>query len=351
MLSSSSHSKNIEGQYYDGSELHSGQLSALDQSKVKISQILSQLSTNRSSAICEAISSFILTNSDLDKSFLIGSSAELGVIPLKPIDTEIDYDCICARGIWDGRWREELCVMYRQDSHIAFYEPLSRKPSLVIGFEEISSVRKCDSKTESNPLPGLSLVALDTAWRCTYLAFLTDSDRENFTRKLNDAMYHADTNGVSTQTRKVAAEWESYKMSLETSLTGSGGKWASVTVGKKSKQKRQRRMFNARRMTFDLEPIVNGDNDGKTPLDTIALFVENLLHKALGLSVNALDSTTQTSFTEFLDEASRLRSIPLHEIDYESTEALCIFVNLYHCLLQHALLFAVDGLPDKVMKY
>eukprot|EP00804_Cyclotella_cryptica_P002729 CCRYP_009644-RB/>CCRYP_009644-RB protein AED:0.18 eAED:0.18 QI:322/1/1/1/0.75/0.8/5/1125/1593 len=329
-----------------GSEIHSGQLLALDHNREKISKILSQLSTNRSSAVTEELSLFVRSNSEQDLAFLRGCSAELGVVPLRTIDPQTDFDCICARGIWEGRWREELCVLYRKDNHLAFYAPLSRKPSLVISFEEVISVRKCDPKPEFSPLAGFPLVSIDTTWRCHYLAFLADSDRESFIRKTNDAMYRAQSNDLTKQNGKVAQEWESFKMSLETSLTGSGGKWASVTVGKKSKQKRQRRIFNGRRMTFDLESVTNGRHDGGSTLDSVASFTGDLLRKALTLSPEALNSN-DSSFTDFLDASSRLRSIPLHEIDYDSKEALCIFVNVYHCLLQHALLFAVDGLPDK----
>ena len=302
---------------------------------------------NSSLAITDALSAFVKVNSEQDLAFLRGCSAELGVIPLKTVDTESDYDCICARGIWEGRWREECCVIYGNDNHLALYAPLSRKPNLVVSFDEILSVRKCHPRPELDPLPGLPILSIDTAWRCHYLAFATESDRECFLGKINDVMYHASSNDVTKQTRKVAQEWESYKMSLETSLTGSGGKWTSVMIGKKSKQKRKRMIFNSRKMAFDLEPVVDHGkigNDGGSKTSKISVFIENLLRMALTLSPEAIESTEM----RFLDEVSRLRSLPLQAIEYESTEALCIFVNLYHCLLQHALLFAVDGLPDKV---
>jgi hypothetical protein len=339
-------SKNMEGRYH--SETHSGQLAPPDQSREKISQILLQLSANKSPSVADAMASFVKVSSEHDLSFLRGCSAELGVVPHKAIDAEADYDIICARGIWEGRWREECCVIYGKDNHLAFYAPLARKPSLVVAFEEILSVRKCDPKPSSSPLAGLPMLSIDTSWRCHYVAFLTELERENFVTKLNDSMYHAGADDPTKQhTNKIAQEWESYKMSLEASLTGSGGKWASVMIGKKSKQKRQRMIFNSRRMNFDLEPVVDSrklgvDAEGK--MDLIASYVENILHKALSFSPKSLDSADSS----FLDEVSRLKSIPLHEIDYESKQAVCIFVNLYHCLLQHALLLAVDGLPDKV---
>ena len=331
----------MESESYAGT--HSGQLTTPYLIKEQISQILHQLSRNNSSDVVNVLSSFVKANSEQDLSFLRGSSAELGVIPLKDIDDEVDYDCICARGIWDGRWREECCVMYRKDSHLAFYAPLSRKPSLVVSFDEILSVRKCDPKPELNPLPGLPLVSIDSTWRCHYLAFLTEENREVFLRKINDFLYHSESKKPTAETYRIAQEWESYKMSIETSLSGSDCKWSSVMIGKKSKQKRQRRIFNGRRMAFDLEPIVN---DGSSRMEGIALFVEELLQKALSLTPESLESSES-----FLDDVSRLRYIPLHEIEYDSKEALCIFVNLYHCLLQHALLYAVDGLPDKVNRH
>ena len=332
----------MEGRYC--SEMHSGQLTAPDLSREKISQILHQLSISKSPSISDALSSFVRNDSDQDVSFLRGCSAELGVIPLKAVDADVDYDCICARGIWEGRWREECCVIYGKDDHIAFYAPQSRKPSLVVSFEEILSVRKCELVPEASPLAGLPLLSIDTTWRCHYLAFLDDDTMEYFIKKLNDSMYHAQAEDSINQTRKVAREWESYKMSLETSLTGSGGKWAPVVVGKKSKQKKPRMIFNSRRMAFDLEPVVDYRKTGDDKMGSIACYVEGLLHKALSFSPEALDSADSS----FLDDVSRLRCIPLQEIDYDSKQALCIFVNLYHCLLQHALLFAVDGLPDKV---
>lgn len=311
----------------------------------KISDIVSALSTN------EHAISLLVQNNSLDLAFLRGSSAEIGVVPIKPVDKKIDDECIIARNIWDGHWREELCAMYTQDHHLAFYAPLTKKPSLVLCFEEIVAVRKCDPTKGASPLPGFHLLSIDTAWRCHYIAFREDSEREVFFAKINDAYFHMP--GKVTAKSRHAQEWESFQMSLETSLTGLGvrGKWALVSTGKKSKQKKQRRILNGRRMSFDIDSITKTANNGEiksnNAQEEIATYVENLLKIALSFSPDALEST-QSRFMEFLDEASRLRSLPLHEIDLFSEEAFCIFVNLYHCLLQHALLLAVDGLPDKV---
>lgn len=334
-----------ETKHFDGPS-SSGQLLSPDQMRRKVSHILAEISSlaSPSESATEAISSLVIDNSQSDLAFLRGGSAELGVI-LETIDSDFDCECVVARSIWEGRWREELCALNSKENHVSFYAPLTKKPSLVVSFDEIISVRRCDPDTELNPLPGLHLLVIDTAWRCHYLAFLDATTLENFRAKLGESLFLSQSESQQNKAR----EWETFQLSLESALTGTAGqKWASVSTGRKSKQKKQRRVFNGRRQSFDLNPVT--DSGGGNITSDISLYVENLLKLALSFSPDTLDAT-EASFIEFLDEASRLRSLPLHKIDFSSREAFCIFVNLYHCLLQHSLLIAVDGLPDKVSIY
>lgn len=310
-----------------------GQLLPPDQSCRKVSRLLSDAAKALSSQW--AISQLADSNSTLDLAFLRGSSAELGVKPLKQVNPLSDICCLIARCIYEGRWREELCVLYTKDRYLTFYAPLGKYPSLAISFEEITAARICDEINEFYPLPGLHTLAIDTAWKCHYISFLEISGRDNFLKCLNDALFFTAKPG-----RKMASEFDSYRMSLENSLTGTIGKWRTVSISNKSKHKKQRRVLNNRRMAFDIAPI--GDT-----IELIASYVENLLTIALSFSSDTLNAS-ETQFIEFLDEASRLPTLPLHEIDLSSKEALCIFINLYHCLLQHSLLVAIDGLPNKV---
>lgn len=325
----------------------SGQLLAPDQMCRKVSHLISEISalTLLSERTAEAISSLVATNSQSDVEFLRGGSAELGVIPLETINVDFDCEFVVARSIWEGRWREEVCALYSRGGHLSFYAPRTKKPSLVVSFAEIISVRKCNPDMDVNPLPGLHILAIDTAWRCHYLAFLEAAAMESFSSKLKNSLYLTEDQSHQNKAR----EWETFQLSLESALTGTiGQKWASVSTGRKSHQKKQRRVLNGRRMSFDLTPV-SGSTGGEpnSVQSCIAAYAENLLTMALTFSPDTLDAT-ESSFIEFLDEVSRLRSLPLHEIDYTSRGALCIFVNLYHCLLQHSLLIAVDGLPDKV---
>ena len=71
-------------------------------------------------------------------------------------------------------------------------------------------------------------------------------------------------------------------------------------------------------------------------------FVEALLSTALSFSFDELKQHPE-AFVKFLDSTSLLQKIRLRELDRGSSQAFCCFVNLYHCLLQHALLCSANG--------
>lgn len=115
-------------------------------------------------------------------------------------------------------------------------------------------------------------------------------------------------------------------------------KWAKVSSG--SKTLKERSVLNGRRMAFDID--LDGLSCGA---DGIA-FVEEILSKCLSFNLSMLEEEPD-SFVEFLDLTSRLRLIPLDEIDLSSKHAFCLFANIYHCLLQHAMLLSMNGPLDK----
>jgi Protein of unknown function, DUF547 len=75
-------------------------------------------------------------------------------------------------------------------------------------------------------------------------------------------------------------------------------------------------------------------------------FVEEVTTAALSFSLDSLENDPD-SFIDFLDAISHLRLLPLEEIDFTNKDAFCLFVNLYHCLLQHAMLLSVNGPIEK----
>jgi hypothetical protein len=77
------------------------------------------------------------------------------------------------------------------------------------------------------------------------------------------------------------------------------------------------------------------------PTQEAAAFSKKLVESALALTP---DSTLE-NLVAFLDSSAALRSMDISEIDLQSEAAVVMFVNVYHCLLQHALLLL--GPPTK----
>jgi hypothetical protein len=90
-------------------------------------------------------------------------------------------------------------------------------------------------------------------------------------------------------------------------------------------------------MAFDIEVAKLADGYS---------FVEDLLSRALSFNLQKLEENPE-SFVEFLDLTSQLRLLPLEEIDLSSRHAFCLFANIYHCLLQQAMLLSMNGPEDK----
>ena len=339
--------KTIQGQGHLKGHATAGSLLFPDQSCRLVSSILSQISSISSNPLLvnETISTLTSASSAHDLAFLRGCSAELGVRPLLSVDPKSDTDCVVARCLYDGRWVEELCIFYTDARHLAFYSPLSKKPSLVVTLDEIEAVRILDDN-ETFPLPTYFSAAIETTLKCHYITFLTSTHREDLIAKLNGILTDENQSNTGLVQNGKGSEFEAYKMPLEAALTTTGmpTKWENVKTGKKSKQKKQRKVLNSRIMPFDLDPILSSSGDSQ---EEICHFVEGLLERALSFSPDDALDMNDTRFVDFLNETSRLRSLPLEELDLTSKQAFCIFVNLYHTLLQHSLLIAVDGLPSK----
>ena len=75
-------------------------------------------------------------------------------------------------------------------------------------------------------------------------------------------------------------------------------------------------------------------------------FVEEVTSSALSFSLDSLENDPDC-FVDFLDAISHLRLLPLEEVDSAGKDAFCLFVNLYHCLLQHAMLVSPNGPMEK----
>lgn len=199
---------------------------------------------------------------------------------------------------------------------------------MVQAYFDIQSVREVNS--DMSPLPGYPLLAIETHWKCCYLAFKNNTKRSEFLNTLNKAIFDC-IDERNIQEELEARLWQSVQNTAD--LSGESEKWATVLSSKKY---RKRTILNSRRMPFDCDQF-NMDSDEGVSISELSSFVENLLQKALEFSLDHMMQNPK-DFVKFLDQTSRLRTFPLKSLDRNEKETFCIYVNLYHCLLQHSLL-------------
>jgi len=325
-----------------------GQLSAPDQSCRMASHVLSRMSpsaSNRHDQFARYLAEQIADKSDLDKSFLQGSAAQLGVVCSLP-DKELIFDCLAARCLWDSHWREEWVGIYKD--YVAFFAPLTNRPSLQLSAIDIKNVRLLGTKKEYSPLAGYPIAVIETAWQCYYAAFPSKDERDEFIDKLNGLIIPNldldDTNrafdaSIREKVLWKARFWQGFNDSAESTLSRGKRKWAKIPSGNKMLD---RSILNGRRFGFDVDPISLIGDDLDATITHIDKFANNLLAMALSITTTSLQNNPG-KFVEFLDMTSQLRSLPLQHLDLSRPEAFCIFVNIYHCLLQHSLVVTVSG--------
>ena len=320
-----------------------GELSATEQSRRTASRVLERMSNvpMQSSAwrTCnDALSSEIGYVTAQDTWFLDGDAMHLGVKPSKKHGKLLD-ESIVARCLYESHWREEWCGMY--ENCISFYAPLAKSTCHEIFYSDITLVRPLVGDTHC-PLPGFPILVVETAWQCHYMAFRDEISRDDFGGKVDNAVQshklEKQTESLDKNELQKARFWQGFQTLSETSLSAGAAKWAKVSSNQKSNS---RAILNGRRMAFDSLTMSFGNSVSK-----VYTFVENLLTMALTFSFASLEQDPE-SFIDFLDLTSELRFLPLDRLDLSSPSAFCLFVNIYHCLLQQALLLSVNGQLQK----
>eukprot|EP00536_Pseudo-nitzschia_multiseries_P003742 jgi/Psemu1/186523/e_gw1.59.109.1 len=316
-----------------------GELSATEQSRRTASRVLERMSnvpidTSVWQSCNDALSSEIGFITEQDTWFLNGDAMQLGVKPSKKHGKLLD-ESIVARCLYESHWREEWCGIY--ESCLVFYAPLAKSKCHEIYFCDITLVRPL-VEGRLNPLPGFSILVVETAWQCHYLAFHDERSRNVFYENTESAVLslkkRKENESLEQSELQRARFWQGFQTLSESSLSTCAAKWAKVSSQQKLKE---RAILNGRRMSFDGLTLSFGNSISK-----VNKFVEDLLTMALTFSLNSLEQDPE-SFIKFLDLTSELRFLPLEEIDRSSPYAFCLFVNIYHCLLQQALLLSVNG--------
>lgn len=276
----------------------------------------------------ELLRSNMSSITNLDSWFLKGGAADIGVIP--SIDhRELLLGAVCARALHQSSWREEWCGIFQH--HVSFYPHFAKKPERVLLHRDITSIRRLDGLAMDYPMPGLHMLAVDTLGRVYYLAFARESMRESFLNILQNSVFLAEE---SSQSNPVPTHdpQEAFLLKSE--------RWAGMQ-SKSASKPHSRLILNARRMKFDGTDFMRRAEDEDEILHVrITKFMESTLRHALTLGPqSALGSTIS-----FLDMTCTFSSIPIHKLG-AGDEALCFFINLYHCLVQHILLML--GPPTK----
>lgn len=319
-----------------------GQLSPPEQSLRTTSHALSRMSnaaphTQLAKEFEQIANQQFAAPSELDISFLQGGAVQLGVVP--PDDQPLLYDSLVARCLWESHWREEWCGIYEKS--IVFFGPTSKQSSLQLSYVDITSLRSLGSNVFS-PIPGYPILAIETSWQCYYLAFPDEESRDICSGKIDEQIKYIAAQEVPDDAYKnlwKARFWQGFQDSVDAAGTTGNHKWAKVPSGSNPQH---RSLMNGRRMVFDVEPFSSLEETDVLAMDKIEAFVATLLNLALATTFDSLEANP-AAFAEFLDMTSQLRAIPLDRIDLSNPAALCIFTNLFHCLLHHALLLAIHG--------
>mmetsp|Transcript_1402 Transcript_1402/g.2909 ORF Transcript_1402/g.2909 Transcript_1402/m.2909 type:complete len:1285 (-) Transcript_1402:132-3986(-) len=300
-------------------------------------------SIHRNETTAGPLRSTLSTITDLDSWFLKGGSADIGVMAAPPIalygGSDPLFGAVCARALHRNSWREEWCGIYPQ--HISFYPHFSKKPDRILLHRDIISVRRLDKVPMCHPMPGLHMLAIDTLGRVYYVAFGKHSVQENCFKTLQSAIFSA----CDTSTYNSINEYDPIPThDPQESFLLKSERWARMQTNSGSKT-HARLILNARRINFfddvDFLKRRNSSPEDEEEMHLrICKFMESTLH--LGLALRP-DSPLRSTIS-FLDMTCNFSSIPLHKLG-DGDMALCFFINLYHCLLQHILLLL--GPPSK----
>ena len=247
---------------------------------------------------------------------------------------------------------EEAMPFHRCVFQIFFFNRSRLRRRLIIlflaaAFNDIDMIRSLPMESEFHPIPGFPTICIETTCRCHYLAFADSAALETFSSLLRNQV---DTT-VQIQGREENEISNAFllqkiqQMSESAITTDERKKWDTVISSNKA---RQRVILNTRRMAFDVEGFMSVDS--LSTEQVVGAFVQKLLSRVLSFSLKELEESPE-SFIRFIDDTSRLRKVPLSHLDLNGKDAFCFFVNLYHCLLQHALLLSPIGPLSKVRWY
>ncbi len=257
-----------------------------------------------------ALYSVLKRRNFLDAWFLTGTAADMAVtVPIKPSGPALQQSMV-ARALWESHWREEWMVLYA--SHVSFFAMGTKKPGWSVFLHDILAVRVPPGASKlRSQFPGKFFLGLETLGRVHYLCFVTEAIQESWLTALSarvggQATYEIPVGVIISDPREA--------------FVLKSGQWRPSS----------RIILNARRMSFDVP--------ASAATAALSMSPSQLSEKALRMVYDLSPDSGTERLVAFLDLCSSFRVLPLHLLDLASDEALAFFLNIYHTLLQHALL-------------
>jgi len=288
-----------------------------------------------------------------------------------------------ARALWDDHWQEEIMtvlkgvVIFRPPSCITMLS--SPVQQLVLHLGDVKNV--VEIPLEDSPLPGLYLLRLEAVDRVHYICFsgkdVLDSALMTLLEHMSDLHYSSrsleeaidvaaealvslgKSNGIAGNV--LASSIKNFEKEPHLSILS--GRWMPTKYG-------PRYILNSRRSYFDKisSSLVFDDHLSSEDVNDEPYYLKisiKLLNEVFDLchgyrdpdqnddsmksNINDdydinhddpifghLDNISMDQLTSFLDNTVDLKQVNLDDIDFDSNQALCFFVNVYHVLLLHS---------------
>lgn len=170
----------------------------------------------------------------LDSWFLSGSPQKNIRLPPSKSKVPVPDPLVAyvARAWWETHWREEIMVLF--PSYISFFRPGESKSHWNLPLQDLTGISNVSS--EHSPLPGFSLLRLETIGRCHYVAFVT--------KKMNEKMASVLLEHFSELTFDTNMPTGDLGGDPRDKFVLKSGRWQSST----------RLILNARKFSFDFQP-------------------------------------------------------------------------------------------------
>jgi hypothetical protein len=146
-----------------------------------------------------------------------------------------------ARAMWESHWREEIMVLY--PSHVSFHNPGSSKSHWNLPLQDITGISNLP--VELSPMPGFSILRLETIGRVHYIAFCSKSGHDNMTSTILEYFSEL-TFDMGMPAADLGDPRDRFVLK--------SGRWQTSGT---------RLILNARKFSFDCESLNNDDKGPK----------------------------------------------------------------------------------------